>query len=265
MDDSPVTTPSPSAGKVFATTRWTQVVAARGDSAPARQALSDLCAAYYEPVVTYLRHEGRSDGAARELAHQFFERVLDGRSFSAAAPGHGRFRSYLLGAVKHYLAEAHRNARAAKRGGGQSPLSLDVESDTTFELQLPDPAGSAPDTRFDRHWAATVVDRAAVQLGVEYAGRDQGDQYAALKPWLTGEAPGLSRAAAARALNMSEGALKVAIHRLRKRFREVVKGEIAQTVSNPADVREELRYLIEVLSTPQDENACCPGAPSKLG
>jgi DNA-directed RNA polymerase specialized sigma24 family protein len=105
MDDSPITTPSHSAGKVFATTRWTQVVAARGDSAPARQALSDLCAAYYEPVVTYLRHEGRSEGAARELAHQFFERVLDGRSFDAAAPGHGRFRSYLLGAVKHFLAE----------------------------------------------------------------------------------------------------------------------------------------------------------------
>jgi hypothetical protein len=87
MDDSSATTPSPSAGKVFATTRWTQVVAARGNSAPARQALSDLCAAYYEPVVTYLRQQGRSDGAARELAHQFFERVLDGRSFHGKVLG----------------------------------------------------------------------------------------------------------------------------------------------------------------------------------
>ena len=265
MDQPSPTTHSPSAGRVFATTRWTQVVAARGDSAPARQALSDLCAAYYEPVVTYLRQEGRIEEAARELAHQFFERVLDGRSFDAAAPGHGRFRSYLLGAVKHYLAETHRNAHTAKRGGGEPSVSLDVKSDTTAELQIPDPAGSAPDARFDRHWAATVVDRSAVQLGAEYAGRGQGDQFAALKPWLIGDAPALSRADTARGLGMSEGALKVAVHRLRKRFREVVKAEIAHTVSDPSAVREELRYLIEVLATPQDEKACCPGAPSKLG
>jgi RNA polymerase sigma-70 factor (ECF subfamily) len=252
MDDSPVTTPAPSAGRVFATTRWTQVVAARGDSAPARQALGDLCAAYYEPVVTYLRHEGRSATAARELAHQFFERVLDGRAFDAAAPGHGRFRSYLLGAVKHFLAEEHRNACTARRGGGQSPLSLDVDSDTTAELQIPDPAGSVPDARFDRHWAATVVDRASVQLGIEYAGRGQGEQFAVLKPWLLGEVPALSRADVARGLGMNEGALKVAIHRLRKRFRDVVRAEIAQTLSDPAEVREELRYLIEVLATPQE-------------
>jgi len=252
MDDSPITTPAHSSGKVFATTRWTQVVAARGDSAPARQALSDLCAAYYEPVVTFLRHEGRSDGAARELAHQFFERVLDGRSFNAAAPCHGRFRSYLCGAVKHFLAETHRNAQTAKRGGGLSPVSLDAGSDTTAELQFPDPSGSASDARFDRHWAATVVDRAAARLALEYAGRNQGEQFAALKPWLTGDAPGVSRADAARTLEMSEGALKVAVHRLRKRFREVVKAEIGQTVNDPAEVREELRYLIEVLATPPE-------------
>ncbi|RQW76677.1 MAG: hypothetical protein EHM62_09490 [Methylococcus sp.] len=152
--------------------------------------------------------------------------------------------------MKHFLAETHRNAQTAKRGGGLTPVSLEAGSDTTAELQFPDPAGSAPDARFDRHWAATLVDRAAAQLALEYTGRNQGEQYAALKPWLTGDAPGWSRADAARALDMSEGALKVAIHRLRKRFREVVKAEIDQTVSDPAEVREELRYLIEVLATP---------------
>ncbi len=127
---------------VFATTRWTQVLAARGDSAQARQALSDLCAAYYEPVVSYLRHPHRTEDDARELAHQFFELVLHRRAFDAAAPGHGRFRSYLLGAVKHFLAEAQRRARAAKRGGGQPPLSLEAntKTDTDFEPQVSDPA-----------------------------------------------------------------------------------------------------------------------------
>jgi DNA-directed RNA polymerase specialized sigma24 family protein len=220
LSHRPSTTASPPAVKVFATTHWTQVVAARGSSTQARQALSDLCAAYYEPVVAYLRHGGRNDDTARELAHQFFERVLDGRSFEAAAPGGGRFRSYLLGAVKHFLAETHRNARAAKRGGGQCSVSLDSAADqeTSAELQIPDPAGPVPDARFDRHWAVTVVDLAAAGLAAEYAARGQAAQFAALKPWLLGDVPTLSRAEAAAELGLSEGALKVSIHRLRKCF-----------------------------------------------
>jgi RNA polymerase sigma-70 factor (ECF subfamily) len=239
-----------SANVAFRTTRWTQVVAARGDSAPARQALSDLCAAYYEPVVTYLRCEGRPDDAARELAHQFFERVLDGRSFAAAEPGHGRFRSYLLGAVKHFVAETVRNARTAKRGGGRTPELLEDEDghDTATGPQLPDPAGFPPDAQFDRHWATTVVDRAAGGLAAEYAARGQAGLFTELKPWLLGEVPTLSRAEAGRRLGLRESALRVAIHRLRKRFRELARAEIAQTVSDPTEVAMELRYLVEVLA-----------------
>ncbi|MCL4179077.1 MAG: sigma-70 family RNA polymerase sigma factor [Verrucomicrobia bacterium] len=246
-----VTSPS---NPVFATTRWTQVLAARGDSVAARQALSDLCAAYYEPVVTYLRHHQRSEDDAREFAHRFFELVLHRRAFDAATPGQGRFRSYLLGAVKHFLAESQRHARAAKRGGGQAPLSLDANAgtDTSSEPQVPDRAADTPDTLFDRHWAATLVDRAAASLASEYADRGQIAQFNTLKPWLLGEIPALSRADAAVPLGLTEGALKVAIHRLRRRFRELVKAEIAQTVSDPAAVREELRYLIEVLTARSD-------------
>jgi DNA-directed RNA polymerase specialized sigma24 family protein len=245
---------TPPPNPIFATTRWTQVLATRGDSAQARQALSDLCAAYYEPVVSYLRHHQRTEDDARELAHQFFELVLHRRAFDAATPGQGRFRSYLLGAVKHFLAETQRHARAAKRGGGQPPLSLDANTgtDTHANPQLPDPAADTPDTLFDRHWAATLVDRAAATLASEYADRGQIAQFNTLKPWLLGEIPALSRADTAAQLDLNEGALKVAIHRLRRRFRELVKAEIAQTVSDPAAVREELRYLIEVLTARSD-------------
>jgi DNA-directed RNA polymerase specialized sigma24 family protein len=245
---------TPPPNPIFATTRWTQVLATRGDSAQARQALSDLCAAYYEPVVSYLRHHQRTEDDARELAHQFFELVLHRRAFDAATPGQGRFRSYLLGAVKHFLAETQRHARAAKRGGGQPPLSLDANTgtDTSAEPQVPDPGADTPDTLFDRHWAATLVDRATATLASEYASHGQGALFHTLKPWLLGEIPSLSRANAATQLDLNEGALKVAIHRLRRRFRELVKAEIAQTVSDPSAVREELRYLIEVLTARSD-------------
>lgn len=249
-DPAVATAAAAPANAAFSTTRWTQVVAARGESAPARQALSDLCAAYYEPVVGYLRCEGRTDDAARELAHEFFAGVLDGRAFDAAEPGHGRFRSYLLGAVKHFVAETLRNARAAKRGGGKDAVSLDDERghDTGAWPQLPDPAGFPPDARFDRHWATTVVDRAAAGLAAEYAARGQAGVFAVLKPWLLGEVPALSRGEAGRRLELSESALRVAIHRLRKRFRELTRAEIAHTVSDPTQVAEELRYLVEVLA-----------------
>ena len=244
-------TPTPRKADVFATTRWTKVLAARGDSAPARQALSDLCAIYYEPVVAYLRHEGRREDAARELAHRFFERLLQGRAFAAADPAQGRFRAYLLGAVKHFLAESHRNAHAAKRGHGVAPLPLgmDHNSDSSAILGPPDPRTPPPDTFFDRQWATTLVDHAAAALAAEWAARDQTAAFQLLKPWLLGESPGRSRAETAAGLGLSEGALKVAIHRLRRRFRDLVKAEIAQTVTSPDEAQAELHYLVEVLGS----------------
>jgi RNA polymerase sigma factor (sigma-70 family) len=236
----------------FAPTRWTLVLRARGRSADSRAALSELCEAYYAPVLAFLRREGRDEDAARELTQEFFSRLLAQPGLGGVEPGRGRFRSYLLGAVKHFLAEERQRANAAKRGGGQAPMSIEASAsaDTTSELQIPDPAAAVPDAFFDRHWATALVDRAVATLGAEATAEGKAGQFVALKPWLLGELPSLSQADAARQLGLSEGAVKVAVHRLRKRFREVVKAEIAQTVPEPGEVQGELRYLVEVLAQP---------------
>ena len=236
----------------FAPTRWTLVLRARGGSAESRHALSELCESYYAPVLAFIRREGRDEDTARELTQEFFSRLLAQPSFAGVEPGRGRFRSYLLGAVKHFLVEERRRANAAKRGGGQEPVSIEANTntDTNSELQIPDPAAAVPDAFFDRHWATALVDRAVTALGAEAAAEGKDGQFVVLKPWLLGEVPSLSQADAARQLGLSEGAVKVAVHRLRKRFREVVKAEIAQTVPSPGEVQGELRYLVEVLSQP---------------
>jgi DNA-directed RNA polymerase specialized sigma24 family protein len=236
----------------FAPTRWTLVLRARGDSAAARTALSELCEAYYAPVQAFIQRTESNPENARDLTQSFFAELLGGRGMATVDPNRGRFRSYLLGAVKHFLAESHRKAVAAKRGGGISLISLTVGSsnETTSELRVPDPSGPPPDSLFDHDWAATLVDRAAAVLAAEYATADKADQFTVLKPWLLGDVPTISQAEVARMLGLSDGAVKVAIHRMRKRFRELVRSEIVQTVNDASQAREELRYLVEVLSQP---------------
>ena len=237
------------AGGAFAPTRWTLVLRARGDAPEARAALSELCAAYYAPVLAFIRRSGHDEEGARDLTQGFFAGLLAAQGFANVEPGAAHFRSYLLGAVKHFLADERRREHASKRGGGQAPVPIEAGiGDTTSELQIPDPAGAAPDTFFDREWATTVVNRAVSSLAAEAEAGGKAAQFAALKPWLMGEVPSLSQADAARELGLSEGAVKVAVHRLRRRFRELVKAEIAQTVGDPAQVAEELRYLVEVLA-----------------
>lgn len=237
----------------FLETRWTQVLRARGETAEAQAALGELCEAYYAPVLAFLRREGREEDAARELTQEFFARLLAGPRLDHVEPGRGRFRSFLLGAVKHFLADQRDRAQAAKRGGGHELISIEAgaAADTTTELQIPDPAGPVSDTVFDRQWAFTLVERAVARLAANFAGEGKQAQFDALKPWLLDEVPALPQADAAQQLGLSEGAVKVAVHRLRRRFREVVKSEIAQTVSDPAQVAEELRYLVEVLAQPE--------------
>ncbi len=231
----------------FVTTRWTQVLSARGDSPEARAALSDLCAAYYAPVLAFVRHSIRDPEAAGDLTQGFFAQLLSCQGLDTVEPGRARFRSYLLGAVKNFLNKERQRACASKRGGGQTPLALDAGSETTT-LDIPDPEANVPDAFFDRQWALTLVDRALNAMSAECATGGRGDQMETLKPWLLGDLQSQSQAEAARHLGLSEGAVKVAIHRLRKRFRELVKAEIAQTIDDPSRVQEELRYLVEVLS-----------------
>lgn len=192
----------------------------------------------------------RDEDTARDLAQEFFARLLAKGGLGTVDPGKGRFRSFLLGAVKHFLAHQHEHASAAKRGGGEKPLSLEAGTgtDTSTELQIPDPAAGVSDTFFDRQWALTIVQRAVNALAQEFTVDEKTEQFKVLKPWLLGEVEGLNQAEAARQLGISEGAVKVAVHRLRKRFRELVKNEIANTVQAAGEVQEELRYLLEVLS-----------------
>lgn len=245
----PETTRVPAA---FVTTQWTRVLEARGDSPEAQAALGELCAAYYAPVLAFIRRTARNEEVARDLTQEFFTRLLARHGLDTVEPGRGRFRSFLLGAVKHFLADQYDRSRAAKRGSGQESIPLETGSagDTTVALQIPDLAATVPDAYFDRQWALTILDRALAALAAEHATAGKADQFETLKPWLTGDAEKLSQADAARRLNLNEGALKVATHRLRKRFRELVKAEIAQTVGGGADVQAELNYLLEVLSRP---------------
>ena len=233
----------------FAPTRWTLVLRSRGKSVEGRAALSELCEAYYQPVLRFLRREGRDEDAAREQAHDFFARVLSGSGFDGADPERGRFRSYLLGALKHCLADQKDQARRLKRGGGIAPISLEATAgtDTSPGLQVEDPGAANRDALFDREWALAIMDRALAELQNEFATAGKADQFEALKPWLMGDTSALSQSEAARRLELTEGAVKVMIHRLRKRFRESVRTEIAQTLRDPGLVDEELRHLIEAL------------------
>lgn len=226
----------------FHPTRWTLVLRSRGEGEDAKAALSDLCAACYEPVVAFLRREGRSEDAARETAHAFFETVLAG-GIGAPDPARGRFRSYLLGALKHFLAKQRESSLAAKRGGGAEHVPFVAETDTMPGLPIP---GLTDDTSaFDRDWALALIARALARLEAEHAHKPEFFQ--SLKPWLDGGAD-TSQADAAQALAMSGTAVKVAIHRLRERFRELIRHEVSATVNDPAEVADELRHLIAVLA-----------------
>jgi RNA polymerase sigma-70 factor (ECF subfamily) len=235
----------------FMSTRWTLILRARGETPAAQAALGELCEAYYAPVMAFIRSGGRDQDAARELTQEFFARFLARRGLDTIEPGRGRFRSFLLGAVKHFLADQYDRDQAAKRGGGHSVLSIEagLQANTTAQLQIPDPATQPSDAIFDREWAQTLVSRALDLLAQDSAATARAELFETLKPWLLGQIDILSQADAAGQLGMSEGAVKVAIHRLRKRFRELVKAEIAQTVPEPAQVQDELRYLVEVLSS----------------
>lgn len=237
-----------SPGDHFLTTRWTQVLAAQGANTQAGAALSDLCAAYYAPVHAYIARTAHDLGDPRDLTHEFFSRVLAGAMLGGADRERGRFRAYLLGAVKHFLADTRDRLHAAKRGAQHEHVPLVAGTDTSPGLEISTPAAPPPDAWFDRQWGVAVLDRALSSLAAEHEREGKAAHFTALKPWLTGDAPLLDQATAAAQIGMSEGALKVAIHRLRLRFRQIVKAHIGETVSSEEELRDELRYLIEVAS-----------------
>jgi RNA polymerase sigma factor (sigma-70 family) len=210
--------------------------------------LSDLCAAYYAPVFAFVCRRTADRESARDFTQEFFARLLGGQGIATVDPQRGRFRSYLLGAVKHFLADAQDRGYRLKRGGGQPLESIDWGTGASPGRSVPDEKALTPDREFDRKWALTLIDRALATLAREQEAAHKAAQFDALKSWLTGDTENLSQADAARRLGLREGAVKVAIHRLRRRFREVLKAEVAQTVSSRTHVEEELRDLLEALS-----------------
>jgi DNA-directed RNA polymerase specialized sigma24 family protein len=231
----------------FHTTRWTRVCLAKADSDDGRRALADLCDAYYEAVVAYLRSVFRDADAGREMSHAFFSEMLAGGKIHAADPERGRFRFYLLGAVKHFVAHHREAGSRQKRGGGVAPLSLDVDSPESPALQIADDSRLSPEAAYDRQWAITVLARAMDSLGAECAREGKSALFDQLRPWLIGESDYGDQAAAAEALGLSAAAMKVTVHRMRHRFRQSVKAEIAGTLQHAAAVEDEMSSLLAAL------------------
>jgi RNA polymerase sigma-70 factor (ECF subfamily) len=237
------------------TTHWTQVLAARGESPQAKDALRELCAAYYAPVHAFIRQWRHGADDARDLTHEFFARLLAGHSLDHLERSRGRFRSYLLGAVKHFLSDLRDQQRAAKRGAGRKPISLDTASVTSDApdafaggWEPADPSSFPPDAFFDRQWALNLLDRVLATLAGEHEQVGKTQEFELLKAYLTGDAATLAPSDAAARLGVSAGAAKVAIHRLRKRFRQLARAEIAGTVADADEVPSEMDYLIQALS-----------------
>lgn len=230
----------------FCTTRWSLVGRAQQPSDEGRHALRDLCHAYYEPVNAWLRCQGLEADAARELAHEFFASLLAGDAVLHAAQVRGRFRAYLLGAVQHFLSHHRTAARRLKRGGGA--VCVPLEDAEGGALSVADPHGLPPDAAFDRQWALTVLARAMAALHSECTAQGRAGFLEQVKPWLMGEAAYGDQAALAARCGLEEQALKAAVYRLKRRFRHLVKEEIASTLEDAGQVDAELRDLYAALA-----------------
>lgn len=233
---------------MFVTTHWSVVLSARRkDSPQSAAALETLCRTYWYPLYAYVRRQGQPPPDAQDLTQEFFARLLQKDYLKAAAREKGRFRTFLIVALKRFLANEWDRARAQKRGGGQPLLSLDTElAEQRYRIEPVE--GATADRVFERRWALTLLDRTMTRLREEFATGGKVAEFERLKACLTAERGEISYAKIAATLGVSEGAARVAVHRLRKRFREVFREEIAHTVSRPEDIEEEVRYLMSVLA-----------------
>ena len=233
--------------EMFITTHWSVVYrAAEVPSPESRQALEHLCATYYLPLFTYVRRYGHNVADAQDRTQQFFAHLLEHNSFKKFDRNRGRFRTFLLTSLKHFLINEWKRERRIKNGGGLEMLSLDEEkagAHPALEPSVP----QAPDELYDRSWAAVVLERALKALRAEFEQDGKKDLFERLKVYVWGEKNSLSYGEMAEQLGMSEGAVKVSVHRLRQRYGEMLRSEVAQTVLTPGDLEEELRYLVSII------------------
>jgi len=245
--DPSTNSPSPGAGR-FATTHWSVVLAAgEPDSTRHRQALEALCRTYWFPLYVYLRRQGNDAGQAEDYTQAFLAFLLEKQALSKADPKRGRFRSFLLASLKNFLANERARAAALKRGGGRKVLSLDIENaERRYALKPVDE--SSPEKLFERSWALTVLDRTMDRLQSEAATAQKQKLFAALRVYLTADKSSVPYRRMAAELNMSEGAVRVAAHRQRRRYRELLRDEIAQTVTTEEQIDQEIRDLFAALA-----------------
>jgi RNA polymerase sigma factor (sigma-70 family) len=235
-------------GQVFDTTQWSMVRRAANDSTNGRVALEKLCSTYWPPIYAYLRRRGYSREDADDLTQAFFARVLASRFVANANSRRGRFRSYLLTAVNHFLADEWDHVKAQKRGGGKSTVALDVDS-AEAGLQIGPADNLTPEKIYDRHWAQALLLKVFDELRQEYQRNGKAALFGDLQGCLSntrGEVPYSDLAART---NMSEGALRIAVHRMRQRYRDLLRAEIGQTVADPRDIDDELLYLQRTLAS----------------
>jgi RNA polymerase sigma factor (sigma-70 family) len=236
-------------GSCFVTTHWGVVLAARDLESPqAAECLEKLCRAYWRPLYSFIRRQGYNPEHSEDLTQAFFAQLLEKNHLAHLRHQEGKFRSFLLTLLKHFLSDERDKARAQKRGGGQTPIFLDALSEEERYRVEPANESSAEDL-FDKRWAQTVLDRAFQRLRDEYKEAGKEALFEGLKdlqPQSAGPSP--SYAERALQLGMTESAVTSAIHRLRRRQSEIIRDEVAQTVARPEDVSDEIRYLIEIVS-----------------
>jgi len=230
-----------------ATTQWSQVLAARdGSDTEARAALESLCQTYWQPLYAYIRHQGYGPDEARDLTQGFFAELLDKDFLADVEPEKGRFRSFLLASLRHFLSHQRDRDRALKRGGGAITISLDVSAgEQKYSIHLAE--SMTPEDVFEYRWAMTVLDRAVDRLQQESEEAGTKFQFENLQQYLTGRGRQLPYRETATALGISEAATKSAVQRLRRRLGRCLRSEIAETVANPADVDDEVRNLLAKL------------------
>lgn len=231
----------------FETTQWSLVLAAGGDGPPARAALARLCEIYWYPLYAYVRRRGANPDDARDLTQGFLASLLERRDFENLHRDRGRFRAFLLASLQHFLANNAARERAWKRGGGISPLPLTFE-DAEGRYRFEPVEAATPETLYERRWALTVIERVLAGLRREWEAASRDDEFDQLKACLLGEAPAGGYAALAERLKTTEGAARIAVHRLRRKFQTRLRSDIAETVADAADVDDEIRYLIRALN-----------------
>ena len=231
--------------KTFETTRGSPVPGAGTELTPrGREALATLCELYWYPLYAYLRRRNHSAEDAQDLTQGFFARLLEKHALNTVDRTRGRFRSFLLASLDHYVSNERDRDRAQKRGGGTPPISLDgTTAEDRYRREPPDPW--TPEKIFDRNWALTLLGRVLARLRTDLHSEGKGELFDHLKVYLAGEQGALSYHELGTALGMSEGAVKVAVHRLRRRYRDLLYDEIAQTVSTQEEIDLELQYLME--------------------